>query len=375
MHFSLVKMNPPDASPSHGFDDLILPLYFALRRLGFATELRFNTCNPASRNIIFGSCIAPRRIGRTIPANSIIFNLEQINENSKWCNNDYLTHLRDFAVWDYSAENIAGLDHLGVKGCAHVPFGYVPEMRRITRASNPDVELLFYGLITERRQALVSRLFNSGVHILASQAAFGALRDTLLGRTRLVLNIHQFLPARLEIVRLGYVWANSVAVLSERRHDTEIPEYLHEACAFAEYDDLFETARGLLAEPERIRQQAERGFRAFSSHPFTESVERVVGKRVRAVALSLDVDGAGERAAESARGCLQIRSFAPEARDPALLAKGVYSSRTRPEKKGPDDAANGQKNSLETAPTSAVGSGSAGGTDEWQERANFLQNA
>jgi len=50
------------------------------------------------------------------------------------------------------------------------------------------------------------------------------------------------------------------------------------------------------------------------------------------------------------RGCLQIRSFAPEARNPALLAKGVYSSRTRPEKKGPDDAANGQKNSLETAP-------------------------
>ena len=38
-------------------------------------------------------------------------------------------------------------------------------------------------------------------------------------------------------------------------------------------------------------------------------------------------------------GCFQISDFAPRARKPALFAKGVYSYRTRPEKKGPDDAA------------------------------------
>ena len=284
MHFSLVKMNPPDASPSHGFDDVILPLYFALRRLGFDTEIRFNSCNEKSRNIVFGSCIAPRRIGRTLPKGSILFNLEQINHESKWCNNDYLTHLHDFTVWDYSEANVTALGTLGIDNCAHVPFGYVPEMTRVRHSPTPDVDMLFYGLITERRQQLVSRLFSEGVHILATQEAFGHMRDALLARTRLLLNIHQFLPARLEIVRLGYVWANGVAVLSEQRHDTEIPDYLRDACIFADFDDICGMAKTLLAQPGQREAQAKRGFRAFASYPLTESLERVVGKRVRGVA-------------------------------------------------------------------------------------------
>ena len=293
MHFSIVKMNPPDASPSHGFDDVILPLFFALRRLGFDTEIRFNTCNMKSRNIVFGSCIAPRRIGRTLPKGSIIFNLEQITQGSKWCNNDYLTHLRDFAIWDYSAVNVAALAALGIGNCAHVPFGYVPEMTRVRHTPTPDVEMLFYGLITERRQQLVSRLFNEGVHILATQEAFGHRRDALLARTRLVLNIHQFLPARLEIVRLGYVWANGVAVLSEKRHDTEIPDYLREACTFAEYDDICETAKTLLAQPGQREAQAKRGFAAFASYTLAASLERVVGKRVSSIAPLQTASSAG----------------------------------------------------------------------------------
>jgi len=39
------------------------------------------------------------------------------------------------------------------------------------------------------------------------------------------------------------------------------------------------------------------------------------------------------------RGGFQMRSFAPRARNPALFAKGVYSYGTRPEQKGPGDAA------------------------------------
>jgi hypothetical protein len=47
-------------------------------------------------------------------------------------------------------------------------------------------------------------------------------------------------------------------------------------------------------------------------------------------------------------GSLQMRDFAPRARNPALFAKGVYSYGTRPEKKEPGDAAIGQKSYLET---------------------------
>ena len=301
MHFSLIKMNPTDASPSHGFDDAILPLYYALKHLGFETEIRFNSVNDRSRNIVFGSCIAPRRIGRALPRGSIIFNLEQANGASKWCNRDYLTHLKDFTVWDYSAENVRLLAAMGVPDAVHVPLGYVPEMTRLAPGYPEDVDLLFYGLVTERRDAVLRRLVAEGHKVIASQEAFGDLRDSLLAHARVVLNVHQFVPARLEVVRLGYVWANKKAVLSERGPETEVPDHLEEACVWAEYDGLVEAAARLLAEPDAAARQAERGFRAFAARPMTVALEKIVGRRVRpAGAPGVHESGTDETSADEA---------------------------------------------------------------------------
>lgn len=282
MHFSLVKMNPEAARPSHGFDDVMLPLFYSLQRLGYKAEILFNRTNPASRNIIFGSCIAPRSIGRELPKNSIIFNLEQLGTGSKWSNPHYLAHLRDFTVWDYSVRNIEYLADHGI-AAERAPLGYVPEMTRLPKSAPPDdIDLLFYGLVTERRDPMLRRLAAGGIRLLVSQEAFGDLRDKLLWRARLLLNLHNYLPARLEVVRLGYVWANKKPVLSERRADTEIPDYLAEACVFAEYENILQTAARLLAAPAALRRQGEAGFRAFASRPMTDGLEKIIGRRALA---------------------------------------------------------------------------------------------
>ena len=285
MHFSLVKINPEDAQPSHGFDDVILPLFYALQRLGYQAEILFNRVSPKSRNIVFGSCIAPRRVGRELPPGSIIFNLEQLTPDSKWCNPNYIAHLRDYTVWDYSARNIGFLANLGIQA-AHLPLGYVPEMTRLDpTGASPENGLLFYGLITERRDAMLRRLVAEGLPVLASQDAFGDLRDKLLLASRLVLNLHNYLPARLEVARLGYVWANRKPVLSEIRPDTEIPDYLAEACCFAEYEDIPEAAARLLGSRAELNKQAERGFKAFASRPLTDGLQKIVGRRGHAGAI------------------------------------------------------------------------------------------
>ncbi|MDR1125859.1 MAG: hypothetical protein LBM64_07350 [Deltaproteobacteria bacterium] len=294
MHFSLVKINPEDAQPSHGFDDVILPLYYALQHLGYQAEILFNRVNPKSRNIVFGSCIAPRRVGRELPPGSVIFNLEQLTPDSKWCNPNYLAHLRDYTVWDYSARNVAGLAEQGITA-AHVPLGYVPEMTRLPHfshfsgpgQSSAPAGLLFYGLITERRDAMLRKLVAERLPLLASQDAFGDLRDKLLLSSRLVLNLHNYLPARLEVVRLGYVWANKKPVLSERRADTEIPDYLAEACCFVEYDDLPAAAARLLGNQTELDRQSERGFKAFSSRPMTAGLEKLLGRRSHGAATAI----------------------------------------------------------------------------------------
>lgn len=282
MHFSLVKINPTDASPSHGFDDFMLPLSYAMRALGYEVELRLNSFNPRSRNIVFGSCIAPRRTGRNMPAGSIIFNLEQINAENKFCNADYMAHLRDFEVWDYSEANVAALQAQGIKVVAYVPPAYVPEMTRLNpnfEAGSAGVDVLFYGLLTERRHEMVMQMKQAGLNIIVPELAFASLRDRLLAHSKLLLNIHAHYPARLELVRLGYVWANHKAVLSERRPDTEVPAYLEEACYFASYAELPEAALKLTRDHALRQKQAEQGFKSYSSRPLASILEKIIGAR------------------------------------------------------------------------------------------------
>ncbi|MDL2306904.1 hypothetical protein LJC48_02575 [Desulfovibrio sp. OttesenSCG-928-C06] len=296
MHFSIVKINPPDAPPAHGFDDAIFPLFYALRRLGYRIEILLNRVNPASRNIIFGSCMSPRPTGRMLPPGSIVFNLEQINRESKWCNANYLTHLGDYQVWDYSPANVSDLRDIGIKA-THVPLGYVPEMTRLGSDITPQTDLLFYGLITERRQQLLDALLKRGIKLLATQEAFGNLRDSLLAGSRLVLNLHNYTPARLEVVRLGYVWANQRPVLSEREAGTEVPEHLEEACFFAAADELPDMAAKLLKDEHLLGQQAEKGFRAYSSRPMEEDLARIVGRRgFKSGGLASPVENQSEKA-------------------------------------------------------------------------------
>ncbi|MDR2743831.1 MAG: hypothetical protein LBB66_01325 [Desulfovibrio sp.] len=280
MHFTLVKINPENAHPSHGFDDVILPLYCALRRLGFAVEILFNRVNGKSRNIVFGSCITPRRTGRMLPGGSIVFNLEQIVPGNKWANSEYLAHLRGFDVWDYSPANTRELRLAGVASATCVPLGYVPEMTRLAQDCPAEVEALFYGLVSDRRHTLMQRLLQRGVRVLCPGEAFGDLRDRLLTRSRLVLNIHNVVPARLEMARLGYVWANRKAVLSEAGEGDEIPDDLREACVFAAYDDFPETAARLLTDRNKLERQAGAGFRAFAARPLARTLEGIVGRRV-----------------------------------------------------------------------------------------------
>jgi hypothetical protein len=282
VHFSLLKINPPDANPSHGFDDVILPLLYALRRLGYKAGIRFNAPDPASRNVVFGSCIAPRRTGRMLPKGSIVFNLEQIVPDNPWCNRDYMAHLRDFTVWDYSLANVAALRAAGVEA-VHVPLGYVPEMTRLRTDCPRPVDALFYGRLTDRRHVAVRRLLAAGVKVLVPEEAFGDARDALLAQSRLVLNIHNVPSARLEVVRLGYVFANRRPVLSERGPGTEVPEHLEEACVWADYEDLPEAAARLLGDGARLEALAAAGFDAFASRPLTRTLAGVLGARCHVV--------------------------------------------------------------------------------------------
>lgn len=283
MHFSLVKIAPEGLHSAHGFDDVILPVFFALKRLGYDVEMCNNQFNQNSRNIFFGSCQAPLVMDDPpVPRNSILFNLEQMSApGSLWNNRKYVEYqLRRFSVWDYSRRNIDYLrDDLNIPDCTFVQLGYVPEMTRLAPDFPKDIDVLFYGAPNPRREEILQQLAAAGVRMGTLHHAYGGDRDHAIARARLVLNVHFYSPATLELPRLGYLWANRKPVVSECGPDTEQFPGLENACAYAAYDEIVPTVRALLAAPAVLDAKGGEGFAAFSGISLERTLEAIVGRR------------------------------------------------------------------------------------------------
>ncbi len=286
MHFTLVKMAPPNKSHSaaDGFDDVILPIRHGLSRLGYSVETRINEVNAQSVNILFGTCQLATLDRFHPPANSIIFNLEQIN--SPWYTEQYIKHLKRHTVWDYSHRNARYFrKSLGMDNVVEMRLGYVPEMTRLARDFPRDIDVLFYGAVNERRQKVLEALSRTKLRLGILQGEYGINRDYAIARSKLIVNIHFYSPATLEVPRLGYLWANHRPVVSEFAPETERDPGLEETCRFCSYDDLLPAVMEMARSDSAGEEQAEKAFAAFSSVRQEDILEAVVGRRVHSAAI------------------------------------------------------------------------------------------
>ena len=203
MHFSLVKLNPHPEQSAQSFDDVVRPLFFAFKKLNFEVEIRVNSLHPTAKNIIFGANQYSRLPLETIPRDSIIFNLEQLSSGDIWFTPQYVRMLRQFQVWDYSPRNCAGLkERFGVEA-QYVRLGYVEEMTSIVSTSPPIYDVLFYGALNARRVLALRELQRAGIRLYVPNGIlFGSERDEKIALSRLVVNIHFYLPATLEVPTL-----------------------------------------------------------------------------------------------------------------------------------------------------------------------------
>jgi hypothetical protein len=166
-----------------------------------------------------------------------LYNLEQVYDESPWMTPALLTLFRRRPVWDYSQANIERLAARQVPRLTHVPIRYVPELTRILPAPE-DIDVLFYGIYTTRRHAVLNALRGRGFRVGWLLNRYGADRDALIARSKIVINMHQHDAQVFEIVRVSYLLANRRTVVSERgAHPTEEVD-LESGVAFAAYDDL-----------------------------------------------------------------------------------------------------------------------------------------
>ena len=147
MRFAVVTPDPAQWVHVRAFDEVAEVIHAGLTELEAPCERCVGRLADGQTNIVFGAHLLPP--ATLLPADAIVYNLEQIVEGAIWVTPGYLELLRRHRVWDYSARNCAALRDLSVREPRHVPLGYSVALGRIS-PSVEDIDVLFYGVYNER---------------------------------------------------------------------------------------------------------------------------------------------------------------------------------------------------------------------------------
>ncbi len=206
-----------------------------IKRSGHESILTKNRLIPDGINIIFGAHIEPDK-HRELPPNVVIFNTEQLPENSIWVNESYTNLLVNNFVWDYSKTNYDVIPH---NNKALIGFFYDNGLRRIEIEQEKKWDLIFYGSVNERRKLILDRLTSRGLRINTVFGVYGPERDQLIAQSRAVLNLHFYDSQILQQIRLFYPLINQIPVISENFPQTSAPD-LYKDCLFTPGELEFE---------------------------------------------------------------------------------------------------------------------------------------
>ena len=269
MQFAIVHICPPQGN-HYALAEMAETVFLGLKALGHDCiqlepddlfEITTTQIQNDRQFIIFGSNAIPLyETPFPLPRNSILYNFEQIYPQSPWLRAGYIDYLCQYPVWDYSLANIAKLKQLGIHHATHVPVGYVPEMTRIVLDEHPDIDVLFYGCVNDRRQQVLDELSAAGIRVEALFGIYGQERDSYIARSKIVLNMHFYEAKVFEIVRVSYLLANRIFVISEQASNPEEEAYFADGVIFTPYENLVQCCLNYLEQDAERQAIAHRGF-------------------------------------------------------------------------------------------------------------------
>ena len=255
---------------------------YGLQALGYNVIISDDKLMRNCVNIVFGFQILDPEMMTMLYEPTIFYNLEKMPDPSDYSGpyNAIFYEIKcKVPVWDYNLENCNRLRKLGITNVIYVPIGYVPEMSRIKSAIEQDIDVLFYGGVTERRGKVLEALKDAGLKVKALYDVWGIERDQYIARSKVVLNLHSGdVEDTFEIVRVSYLLANSKAVVSEYSESTLIEDDLLDAMVLVDYKDLVSACVELVNDQNKRRFYEERGFSVMSARDETVYLKNALSK-------------------------------------------------------------------------------------------------
>jgi len=243
----------------YGYKEIIETLRWGLADIGCNVTVSDNSVATDRINVIVGVQMLREPELEKLPANTIIYNLEQIRSGNLTGLKPEIRFVSDrFRIWEYSEANIESWKGISaVSRVVHVPVGWAPILKRIEKRAPQDIDVLIYGLPGQLRLEIFQELCDSGMKCLFVCGLYGKARDELISRAKLVLNLNLYDRSRIfEIVRVSYLLANAKAVVADIQEGTFVERDLENAIAFAEPEVIRQTCERLL-DDEQARSALE----------------------------------------------------------------------------------------------------------------------
>lgn len=258
-----------------------------LEELGHSVSIQMFTMNPGSTNVVMPAVLFPPDALGTIPTTTIFYNTEDLEYQPIEKQQVILDIIaRGFPVWDYARRNLAWYAAHGVKeGVRHVPLGYATTSDRVVRRpwEERTIDVLFYGKLTQRRVDVIAELTRTNLTVGVFSHAYGALRDELMSRTKLVLNVPAVDAFVAECPRVTFAASNQKVCVSERPAYPLDPRW-EEAVTYVAYDEIVRTCEALAGDREAVLTGEARAYAAIRSLPISLAIAPALAASIGAAA-------------------------------------------------------------------------------------------
>jgi hypothetical protein len=211
MKFNVTLIQPNDYIHSFALLEAAEYINIRINQCGYESALTKNHLDPNRANIVVCGHLVPEELLR-IDSKLIIFNSEQLPEDSVWTSPHYRSLLDKNYVWDYSPANLLKMKHGNTQ---LINFYYCDQLSRLEIKKPAKYDLVFYGSINERRKKILDEISKGGLRIKVVFGAYGGDRDALISESRAVLNLHYYDSQIFQQIRAFYPLINRIPIISE----------------------------------------------------------------------------------------------------------------------------------------------------------------
>lgn len=228
MKFNIAYLGPEPVF--HLRRDFLLAMMYGLQSLGHDVVLSGLQLDTTRFNLLVGGYfLPPAQLARIAESkigfahvNTEVIAQDMLNFNPQKVDfmGSYLPSLRAGRfVWDVIQDNLAEHRRYGVD--AHfMRWGWHPKLEDIEHRAQKDLDFYFFGLMSDRRQAVLQELARRGFNGIADHSCPYFLRNDRISRARVNLNIVQDDKyTHVNSFRICYLANNRCAIVSEAESD------------------------------------------------------------------------------------------------------------------------------------------------------------